>query len=211
MRALFITIIISIALSATAQSDKFTKAMLTNIAKLDSVKTDSEKVELSNQFERIAKAEKDKWQPYYYAAMLQILRTYQMKGAGVDEVLDNADNLLISAEMVSPDNSELLCLKAMVLTARISVDPQRRGAEYSQKSTDILKKAAKLNPDNPRIYLLMAKNIFHTPAFWGGGKDKAKPVVQKSVELFEKFTPVSEIDPNWGKAMATSLLEQCNS
>ena len=65
------------------------------------------------------------------------------------------------------------------------------------------------NPNNPRAYVLLAQNLFYMPAMFGGGKDKAKPIVEKSVQLFETFEPATELDPAWGKSMAVSLLKQC--
>ncbi|MDR1055811.1 MAG: hypothetical protein LBL90_08325 [Prevotellaceae bacterium] len=214
MKILFFTIALICTLTVSAQQpDKYTQAMYANMAKVDSAKTVREKLELSNTFERIAKAEKDKWQPYYYAAMLQILRTYEMKGnetQNIDEVLNKADNLLISAEVISPNNSEILCLQSMATSARIPVDYMTRGAQYGQQASEILKKAIKADPSNPRAYLLMGQTTFYTPEFIGGGKDKAKPLIEKSLELFETFKPSSTLDPVWGKPMAQLLLKQYN-
>lgn len=213
MKTLFLSIALLFAVSLSAQqTDKYTQTMITNLAKIDSAKTTTQKQELSNTFERIAKAEKDKWQPYYYAAMLQILRTYQMKGyevKNIDEVLNKADELLISADMISPGNSEILCMQSMAASARISVEPMTRGGSYGMQASEILKKAIAADSENPRAYLLMGQTLFYTPAFVGGGKDKAKPMIEKSLELFKTFKPASTLDPNWGESMAQGLWKKC--
>lgn len=212
MKTLLLSIAILVATTCFAQTDKYTAAMKQNMDMLDSVKTKEEMLALSNTFERIAKAEKDKWQPYYYAALQQIVRTYHMKGSevkNIDTELNRADELLAYAEVISPDNSELTCLKSMIATGRMMVDPQERSMIYGPKTTEILKEAIKQNPNNPRAYLLLGQNLFYTPEFFGGGKEKAKPVLEKSVELFKTFKPAGELDPDWGKEMAESLLKQC--
>ena len=80
---------------------------------------------------------------------------------------------------------------------------------YGPKATELLTQAIKLHPKNPRAYLLLGQFLLYTPSTYGGGKEKAKPVIEKSVQLFETFEPAAELDPTWGKNMAASLLKQC--
>lgn len=212
MKTLLITIALFISATCFAQTDKYTNVMKENIALQDSVKSKEDMIALSNTFERIAKAEKDKWQPYYYAALQQILGCYRMQGPeskNIDAGLDRAEDLLFNAELLSPDNSELVCLRSMIATGRMMADYQERTATYGPKAAELLTEAIKLNPDNPRAYLLLGQNLFYTPSFYGGGKDKAKPILERSVQLFKTFKPVTELDPVWGEKMAASMLKQC--
>ncbi|MDR0661469.1 MAG: tetratricopeptide repeat protein [Prevotellaceae bacterium] len=212
MKTLLITIALLCSMASFAQTGKYISAMKESIAMQDSVKTKEDMLSLSNMFERIAKAEKDKWQPYYYAALQQILRCYQMQGAeakNIDVELNRADELLAHAEVISPENSELICLKSMIASGRMMVDYITRTSTYGPKAAQLLTEAIKLNPNNPRAYLLLGQNLFYTPATFGGGKDKAKPILEKSVQLFETFEPATELDPIWGKGMAMSMLKQC--
>ncbi len=211
MKTLLLSIAMLVSVVAVAQSDKYVQAMKANMAKLDSAKTVDDYVAISNAFERIAKAEKDKWLPYYYAALTQTLGTYRLQGAPsrVDAMLDKADDLLISAEMLNPNVSELYCVKSMVYSGRLMVDPQVRGQEFGQKSEKALQQAIEADPGNPRPYVLMGQSKMYMPTFWGGGKDKAKPLFEKSIELFASFKPADSLAPSWGKRMAESLLKQC--
>ncbi len=212
MKTLLVTIALFVSAACFAQTDKYTAVMKENIALQDSVKTNEDMLALSNTFERIAKAEKDKWQPYYYAALQQILRCYRMQGSeakNIDTELNRADELLANAEAISPNNSELLCLKSMIATGRMLVDPMTLSMTYGPKAAQLLTEAIKLDPNNPRAYLLLGQNLFHTPAAFGGGKEKAKPIIEKSVQLFETFEPATELDPIWGKGTAAALLKQC--
>jgi hypothetical protein len=212
MKTLLTTIALLCSVACFAQTDRYTVVMKENIALQDSAKTKEDMLALSNTFERIAKTEKDKWQPYYYAALQQILRCYRMQGSeakNIDVELNRADELLANAEVINPSCSELTCLKSMIATGRMMVDPMTLSQTYGPKAARLLTEAAKQNPNNPRAYLLLGQNLFYTPAAYGGGKEKAKPIIEKSVQLFETFEPATELDPVWGKSMAVSLLKQC--
>ena len=211
MKNLLIAIALLLTTTCFAQADKYAITMKDNIALLDSAKTQSQKLTLSNTFEQIANAEKNKWHPYYYAALLQLLRCYdtqESKLESLDTELDRADKLLASAEAISPNNSEITCLKSMAKAGRILAN-RMRGASYGPKSTTLAKEAVSQNPNNPRAYFMLGQCIFNTPGIFGGGKSKAKPQFEKSIALFKTFKPATELDPTWGKEQAESLLKQC--
>jgi hypothetical protein len=69
--------------------------------------------------------------------------------------------------------------------------------------------AKQLEPNNPRVYFLEGQSLFGTPTQFGGGKDKAKPMFQKSVELFSSYKPASSLHPKWGLKNATDMLAKC--
>ena len=69
----------------------------------------------------------------------------------------------------------------------------------------------KLDPENPRPYLLKGMGAMYTPEQYGGGKDKALPILEKAVEKFAKFKPTNSIMPKWGKERATKALEECKN
>ena len=92
---------------------------------------------------------------------------------------------------------------------KISVDPQNRGQKLGMKSGMLLGKAMQLDPENPRAYFLKGQGLVYTPEQFGGGKDKAIPVLETAVEKFKKFKPASSIMPNWGEAKCKAALEEC--
>ncbi len=51
-------------------------------------------------------------------------------------------------------------------------------------------------------------SIFGTPVQFGGGKDKAKPLFEKSVALYKSAQP-KPLYPTWGKKEAENMLAQC--
>jgi len=65
-----------------------------------------------------------------------------------------------------------------------------------------------LNANNPRLYYLQGMSLFNTPEQFGGGKAKAKPVLEKAVALF-KAEQVKPLHPNWGDKEAINSLAQC--
>jgi len=71
-----------------------------------------------------------------------------------------------------------------------------------------LQKGITLNANNPRLYYLQGMSLFNTPEQFGGGKAKAKPVLEKAVSLF-KTEPVKPLYPQWGDKEAINTLAQC--
>jgi hypothetical protein len=49
----------------------------------------------------------------------------------------------------------------------------------------------------------------NVPEQFGGGKDVAKPILEKAVSLFKTFKPASSFHPTWGEADALKTLAQC--
>jgi hypothetical protein len=53
-------------------------------------------------------------------------------------------------------------------------------------------------------------SLFGTPPQFGGGKDKAKPLFEKSVALYKAAKPAT-LAPTWGQKQAEDMLAQCNN
>jgi hypothetical protein len=97
----------------------------------------------------------------------------------------------------------------LITSARIAVDGQNRGMQYSGIVNQSLEKAEKINPDNPRIYYLKGSSLFYQPEMYGGGKDKAKPYFEKAKDLFAKESKASIVKPYWGEKQNLDYLKQC--
>ncbi len=96
----------------------------------------------------------------------------------------------------------------MAATQQMIVDPQNRWMSYGQEASKALATAKELDPNNPRVYYLEGMNIFGTPEQFGGGKAKAKPVLEKAVELYKVENP-KPLYPDWGKKEAEAKLAEC--
>jgi hypothetical protein len=78
--------------------------------------------------------------------------------------------------------------------------------KYLPKAKQVLNKAKQLNPANPRPYYLLANIIYFTPKIYGGGKEKALPLLNEAIDKFNKFKPVYDIMPVWGKTDCLDLI-----
>jgi hypothetical protein len=206
-------IILSLALStfmfaSFAQSEKFKSAMKERIAALDTTQDLAALKDLSAAFERIADAEKTQWLPYYYAALSLINAGNLLYVANpsdveqlkkLDPLAEKAEQLIDKAEALSKNNSEIYTAKKMAASLRMMVDPMNRFMQYGAKAQEALETAKKLNPDNPRIYLLEGQDKFFTPEQYGGSKTEAKKLFEEALKKYNSFKPASDIDPNWGK------------
>ena len=210
MKNLFVALIMIGCLpSVTAQNDKYVKGMEKSVLMLDTASKASTYQMLMNNFERIASVEKDKWLPYYYAGYCAAMLTYKERDLNmIDAKADKADLFIQSADALSPENSEVNCIKAMIAFSRINVDFMARGPKYSTLAHELLLNAQKIDPNNPRSYLLIGQSKYGTPEQFGGDKKLARKLFDKAVALYASPNQ-NFIEPHWGKKDAESLLAKC--
>jgi hypothetical protein len=210
MKKLLLSLSVLLFTSASfGQNDKFQKGMEKTMTMLDSAKTADDYTSVAAAFERIGNAEKTQWLPYYYSAFANIMKGFQDPKVNKDEVATKAEELIAKAEAIEPKNSEIYVLKNMASTLHMLVDPQTRWQQYGTQGTQALAMAKQLDPNNPRAYLMEGQGIFGMPVQFGGGKDKAKPIFEKSIALFNAQKPASSIIPHWGKSSAERMLAFC--
>lgn len=212
MKKLFlISAILLINNAVFAQSEKYTGAMKANIALLDSaMKTPALLLSLANNFERIGMSEKSQWLPFYYGAYCQTMYGFMEKDKSkVDAIADKATILISKADSLQPNNSEISCIKSMIASCHMMVNPMQRYMEYGEESSNNIDKAMEQDPDNPRPYMLKGQSLRYTPEQFGGGCKVAKPVLQTALDKFAAFKPASELHPDWGKTHTENLMTEC--
>jgi hypothetical protein len=207
MQKTLLAIALLISLTAAAQSDKYTQAMQKNIPLLDSAKTVDQLQSLAGTFDRIGDAEKTQWLPYYYAALAQTWIGWMPATTDKDGNAQKINAYLAKAEAIEK-NAETYAVENMAATQQMLVDPQTRWATNGKDAGTALQKGLALDPNNPRLYYLQAMSLFGTPAQFGGGKDKAKPVFEKSIALYKSAQP-KPLYPTWGQKQAEDMLAQC--
>jgi hypothetical protein len=208
MKKTILALVLLASLAAGAQTDKYTQTMQKNLALMDSAKTIDDLQNMAAAFERIGDAEKTKWLPYYYAALAQSrIGWYPNMKDQADANAAKTKALLAKAESIEK-NSELYTIENMTATQQMVVDPQTRWSTYGQDASAALNKGIQADPNNPRLYYLQGMSLFNTPTQYGGGKDKAKPLFEKSVALFKSAQP-KPLYPNWGQQQAEAMLVQC--
>ncbi len=210
-----IILLLGVQLQARDGGDKYVEAMKQALGMMDSAKTVQDYINVANRFERIGNAEKKEWVPYYYAGMCYAIMVYQEKDVKkMDDILDRADQYIDTAlemKLKDEEKSELLVVKGMVCGGRIMVDPQVRSMTYGPQSGQFYQRAMGLNPDNPRALYMSAQSTMYTPKQFGGGREKAIPMLEKSLELFDAWESPEELFPDWGKGMAEGALQFAKS
>jgi hypothetical protein len=207
MKPFILSFLLISAVVANAQSDKYDAAMKKNLSMFDSAKTTADYQALAAAFERIGDAEKTQWLPYYYAGLALTTAGWQDSKLDKEANAERVNALCDKAESIEK-SSEICEIRNMAATQQMMIDPQTRWATYGKQASEALQMGMKINPNNPRLYYLQGMSVFNTPASFGGGKDKAKPIFEKAVELFKAEQP-KPLYPHWGQKQAEDMLAQC--
>lgn len=198
------------AIASLASDEKYFEQMSKQIQQVYTAKTIEDLQAAVNTLDRIANAEKSKWEPYYYSAFGSImLATRTQEGTKMDAYLDQALASLEKGKALAPNESELIALEGFVHMIRVTVDPAARGPKYSGLSMQTFGKALGINPNNPRALGLLAQMQFGTAQFFGSSTAEACGVATKALALFESQKPASPVAPVWGKEMVEGMLKQC--
>jgi len=168
--------------------------------------------EASNAFERIGNAEPDNWLPYYNLALLKTRTTFGMKDkTNLETQLNIATDFVDKADMISPDNSEIYVLKALINVAKIASDPMVYGASLSGETTELYQKAIALDKNNPRAYSGLAEFEMGGARFFKQDLSPYCKKLQASIALYDSFKPDSKLHPNWGKERVLQVLKSCDA
>lgn len=209
MKAL-LAIVLTFIVSTLSAQDKYTETMSKNIMTGYKAQTVAEHQEAANAMERIAAAEKTKWEPFYYAAYNYIMMSdIEKESAKKDSYLDLATKALDQAKAIKPNDSEITALEGFIYMMRVTVDPASRGQEYSGKAFRSFGTAVSLNPENPRALMLMGQMQLGTAQFFNSPTTEACTTIQKSLQKFETYKPENSLSPQWGKSFAESLKGNC--
>ena len=161
-------------------------------------------------FERIASVEKNNWLPNYYIAFICTIDVFASKdkdknGALISKAQDAIDN----ATLISPNNTEIMVVQAMLYTAILVQDPMTNGQKYSALAMEQYNKALIIDPNNPRIVFSKAEFEIGGAKYWGTDTKPMCAAIAKSIELFAKFKPETQFHPSWGLDRAQQKLAEC--
>src|SRR6478672_7518000 len=146
--------------------------------------------EASALFERIASVEKNNWLPNYYVALVNTTATFNPANSkNAAAMLNKAQEALDNATLISPNNSEILVMQAMINTAWIVQDPMTNGMKLSAPTMALYDKAIALDPSNPRAVFGKAEFEIGGAKYWGTDTKPMCEQVAKAIELFAKFKP----------------------
>lgn len=182
----------------------FDKAIAPYITRMNTAVSTSDYQSLANDFTRISGAYPNEWLGYYYAALCnaRIAWTYQNDGDKIGPFLKPAETQIQKAEsLAGTDNkslSEIYCVRSMIDRAYIFISPMSNGRKYGPAANELIEKAKKANPDNPRALYLEGWVKYNTPKLWGGDKSKAKELFTLALEKLKGAANDTPF-PHWGK------------
>ncbi|WKN41252.1 hypothetical protein [Tunicatimonas pelagia] len=211
MKRLFIsTILFWFVTLSFAGNPAYEKAMQQAIGQLETAESPNAYQAAANQFLRIAQVEQSEWLPLYYASYAYIIQgAMSESGEQKDESLDQAQEYLDQAKQLTSDESELVTLQGYIHMIRVTVDPTSRGPELAGKATQTLARAAQMNPDNPRAFLLLGQMQYGTAQFFGGDTSEACGLINQAVVKYENGETENTLMPQWGEATAQAVQQRC--
>jgi hypothetical protein len=193
-----------------ATDNRYEESMAKNIELVYKAQTLEELQVAVNGFDRIAGAEKSKWEPYYYASFGYIMMANRENDlTKKDSYLDQAKRALDKASAINGSESEIVSLDGFISMLRITVDPATRGPQLSGSVMQLYEKALVLNPENPRALALIAQMQFGTARFFNSPTDEACATSRKALENFATYKSSNPLAPAWGKQMTEGLLQNC--
>jgi len=197
--------------SLNADDTRYIEAMQKNIQSVYEAKSVTDLQGSVNSLERIATAEKVKWEPYYYVSFAYILMSnFEQDVAKKDLYLDQASASIEKAASINDNESEIIALVGFIHMMRVAVDPASRGAQYSGMAMQAFGKATSLNPENPRALALMAQMQYVTAKFFGSPATEACVTLNAALQKFDSYKSDNPLAPQWGREMALGLKKECN-
>jgi len=210
MKTAAIIFAMTLSVIMKANDEKYNEVMTKNIEAIYKAQTLDEMQNAVNVFDRIANAEKTKWEPLYYSAFGHVLMANkEIDAARKDNYLDLALSAIEKAKTIKPDDSEIIAMEGFIHMIRVTVDPSSRGQEFSSKAFEAYNKALAINPGNPRALALLAQIQFGTAQFFGASTAEACATAANAIEKFETDKPGSQLAPVWGRGITEELKAKC--
>lgn len=205
MKKIITVLVLVFTVSISAQ-DKYEKGM----AKAFELWKVNKTTEAAQLFERISKAEKDNWLPSYYAGMINILESFQIKEeASLIAKLNKAQEFLDTAKSISPENPEILITQALLHVSYMAFDGQKYGMTMSMKNAALYEKALKIAPNNPRVILSKAESDMGAARFFGQSTEPFCNNVKRAIELGKKEKIKEKFYPKFNLQRAEQVLKKC--
>ena len=207
MRNTIVLFILLLQLPLYAQVSNQTKALESAVMQFNQTNNPSSYTQLYLKFEQLYSVDKTNWLIPYYAGMTRSLMCL-LKMGDRDALANDALMWLARAKSIQV-NDEIYCAESLAYTAKMSVNPALRWLTYEGKIKNSLNLAKKLNPNNPRAYILEANIQQKLPFIFGGGCKSAKPLIQKAELAFSAQNRANSIEPSWGIQSLVKLKKAC--
>jgi hypothetical protein len=196
-----------VQLPVQAQATNQSKALEAAVMQFNQANKNQAYQELYLQFEQLYAVNKTNWLIPYYAGMTRSIMC--LLKMGDRDALANDALLWVGRAKSIVKNDEIYCAESLAYTAKMSVNPALRWLVYEGKIKKALSFAKKLNPNNPRAYVLEANIQQKIPFIFGGGCKSVKPLIQKAELCFNAQTKVNSVEPSWGFQSLVQLKKAC--
>jgi len=215
MKKLIVIFFLSFLLS-DEYPEKYYTLMNEALIIFNSAENQEEYLEASNYFYRISNAVKTDWISSYYYALCNTRISMFQEDSDIKEIyLDKAFEIIKPFNNITESNdslavSEIQALEAMIYVAKIFINPMINGMKYGPLAGKSIEKSMKFYKKNPRPYFLDGQSKYYTPTAFGGGIDKALPLLETSLKYYEEFQ-AEKYWPNWGMEDCRELYEKALS
>ncbi|MFC2126004.1 hypothetical protein ACFLU5_14470 [Bacteroidota bacterium] len=195
----------------STSDSKYERAMKDALEEMEQAASINDFQDVTNQFERIADVEKERWQPAYHAAYTKVMMAAMEQDLlKKDPYLDAAQKHLDAIEQMEHDGTERMALQGFLTMIRMSVDPSR-GMDLGQECAMILNQAYVMNKQNPRAVLMLAQFNHGSAQYLGEDTSESCAMFDEVIQLLDQ-PEAEESDqflPKWGKDIAYMMQQQC--
>ena len=207
MQRLIFLFILLLQVPVQAQVTNQTKTLEAVVMQFNQTNNPSSYTQLYLQFEQLYSVDKTNWLIPYYAGMTKSIMC--LLKMGDRDALANDALLWVGRAKSIVKNDEIYCAESLAYTAKMSVNPLLRWFTYESKIKNALSLAKKLNPNNPRAYILEANIQQKLPFIFGGGCKATKPLIQKAEICLNAQSNLNPTDPSWGIQSLVQLKKAC--
>ena len=118
-----------------------------------------------------------------------------------EQILGHATEHLKQATNIDEEMADVWALLAGVYGQRMGLNPMK-GMLLGSDASSALERAKKLEPDNPRVWIIDGTQDFFTPSMFGGDKEQALKSFKKAAQLAQQESIDDPLQPSWGHAEA---------
>lgn len=189
-----------------AQKNMYNTSLANAVAAFNASNNNTDYTNLIHELEKLDAQNTKDWIPSYYLALIHS----RVSINNPKQAEYHADKAMVWAKksIALSANDETYCILSMGYIVKMAVNPLLRYVSYQSSIYENLAKAKKINPNNPRVYILEAKLQMNLPRVFGGGCKQAKPLIIKAQQLLDTQMPQNLL-PTWGKLSLSELKEGC--
>jgi|Deesub1362B_J571_1020462.scaffolds.fasta_scaffold00937_2 tetratricopeptide (TPR) repeat protein len=169
---------------------------------------EKELIRARSMFERLLMQKRHLALVHYYIGLADYRlssRYYMQNSREALKFLDDGIQHLEKAIGYDSKFADAYALLATLYGQKIGLEPAAT-MELGPQSWTLMETALHLQPDNPRVRMLKAVSTYYTPEQYGGSREKGKSQLIAALSLFEKESPNSPLQPDWGYEEALSML-----